>query len=388
MQFSDYLKMALTQIRKNAVRSMLTILGIVIGVTAMIAVFSVGNAGKDRVYEELRKFGIDRLLLYPNEVEDAFALEDIGLLEDRLHDTETISPQTFWKGNIYYEGKSGTVDLVATTPVLKDVEQKVIGEGRFINDTDVSYERPVIVLADDLKETLFGNADAIGKTVEMQGKKFTVVGVEENTKPLYSAIVAEKSYIPITTALQIFPSAHVEEISITVDDSKKVDKVAEKAVGLLSQKYGDKSVKIMNLSEEIQNADTIMSIFTLVVGAIAIISLLVGGIGIMNIMLVTVRERTKEIGVRKALGAKNSHILKQFLMEAMSYGLLGSLLGVLLGVGVTFLAGALIDLNTKISIWAIVLSVCFATGTGIVFGIMPALKASKLDPVQALRQEV
>ncbi len=166
-----------------------------------------------------------------------------------------------------------------------------------------------------------------------------------------------------------------------------LDKVVDTCISLLLSKYGDGSIKIINLTKELANARNILDIFTVVVSAVAAVSLLVGGIGIMNIMLVTVKERTREIGIRKALGAGEHHILGQFLTEALFYSILGGLLGVGIGIILTSLAGRILGIQAQVSLSAASLSVLFSATIGILFGIMPAYKASKLDPVDALRQE-
>lgn len=387
MQLSEYIRMSLSEIRRNLVRSVLTILGIVIGVCAMIMVLSVGDAGQESVYNELEKFGINRLFIYPNENVDKDILKrsDIEYLSEHVSRIDEISPQSFATAKITYNGKSETTEIIGTTEVLKDVENKVMAEGRFINENDVEYARNSIVLSDDIKETLFGNASALGETVEMNGKKLKVVGVEQNTKPLYTSITSAKSYISISAYEEIFQTASVGEISITVASSSDMDSVAQRSVDLLLDKYGSNSIKTMNLAEEAKNAENILTTFKLVIGAIALISLFVGGIGIMNIMLVTVRERTKEIGIRKALGAKNSVILKQFLMESILYALIGSVSGVAMGVLLSVLAEKAIGLSVQISLFSIGASVVFSAIIGILFGIIPAFKAARLDPSQSLR---
>jgi len=387
MRFKEYMHMSLAEIKRNFIRSMLTILGIVIGVCAMIIVVSVGDSGQDSVYSELEKFGINRLFIYPNERLDKTILSrsDIDYLEENIQSIDQISPQSFWAGKVSYSGKSAHVELVATTPVLKDVENKSLSEGRFISNSDVEYARKVIVLSDEVKEALFKNRSAVGETVEMAGKKFTVIGVEKNTKPLYTSIVAPKSYMPITTYESLFNVSSIAEISITVSNSEDMDSVAKKAVNLLLEKHGDSSIKTLNLAEEAKNAESILTIFKLVIGAVAMVSLLVGGIGIMNIMLVTVRERTKEIGIRKALGAKNSVILKQFLTESILYALIGSVIGILFGITLSMLVESIIGLDHRISLLSVVVSVVFSGMIGILFGIIPAIKAANLDPSESLR---
>jgi putative ABC transport system permease protein len=185
----------------------------------------------------------------------------------------------------------------------------------------------------------------------------------------------------------MFSNSHVDEISVTAMSTDALDGVVDSCVSLLLKKYGEGSIKIINLTQELQNAQNILDIFKTVVSAVAAIALLVGGIGIMNIMLVTVKERTREIGIRKALGAGEHHILGQFLAEALFYALFGGLMGIIVGVLLTRLAGNILGIQTEVSATAASLSVLFSATVGIVFGLMPAYKASKLSPVEALRHE-
>jgi len=260
-------------------------------------------------------------------------------------------------------------------------------EGHGLTKKDIDYVRQVVVLSEEAKDQLFGSGTAVGNKVSINGQKFTVVGVEKEDQSIYSSFFSGKCYIPISTFNLMFSNRHVDEISVTAQNTDVLDGVVDDCVSLLLKKYGEGSIKIINLTQELQNAQNILDIFKTVVSAVAAISLLVGGIGIMNIMLVTVKERTREIGIRKALGAGEHHILGQFLAEALFYALLGGFLGIALGVLLTRLAGDILGIKTEVSIAAATLSVLFSATVGIVFGLMPAYKASKLSPVEALRHE-
>ncbi|NLT98272.1 MAG: FtsX-like permease family protein, partial [Christensenellaceae bacterium] len=278
-------------------------------------------------------------------------------------------------------------DVVGTTEALFVMEQMGYLEGPGLTKKDIEYVRQVVVLSEEAKDQLFGSGTAVGNKVSINGQKFTVVGVENEDQSIYSSFFSGKCYIPISTFNLMFSNRHVDEISVTAQNTDVLDGVVDDCVSLLLKKYGEGSIKIINLTQELQNAQNILDIFKTVVSAVAAISLLVGGIGIMNIMLVTVKERTREIGIRKALGAGEHHILGQFLAEALFYALLGGFLGIALGVLLTRLAGDILGIKTEVSIAAATLSVLFSATVGIVFGLMPAYKASKLSPVEALRHE-
>lgn len=383
----EYLAMAAKQFKNNGIRTFLTILGILIGVAAMITVFSVGNSGKESIYKELTSFGINRILIYANESSGEMTVKDKEYLEKNVKNIEYISAQSFMKAYIRKDAKKIYGDIIATSPVLEKVENKEMLAGRYLNDTDMDYGRKVIVLSESTAEELFGKQDPVGQYVTMQNIKFKVVGVEKNTKPLYSAVTSEKSYIPLSAYHDYFGGNNIGEISISVATAEAMSNVAGDSLSALNSLHRDMSFRVVNMANEITSANNILDIFTLVVSAIAFISLIVGGIGIMNIMLVTVKERTKEIGIRKALGAREGSILRQFLAEAVLYSLVGSLGGGLLGALFTWAAGALISIKTSVSLEAVLFSILFSCAIGIFFGIQPALKAAKLDPVEALRYD-
>lgn len=389
MSILEYFKMATGHMKKDIVRSGLTVLGIVIGISTMISVIAVGNAGQHMVKEELNSFGIDKLYIYPSESRDTGVLkkEDVEVLKDRVDGIKSVSAEIYWRGNVKGGGRSSVLSVSGTYPETKDGDSAGLTDGRFLNNNDVRYARDVIVLSSEAASELFGSASAVGKTVEIYGRSFSVIGVEESGAPIYSSFVAEKSYMPITTFEDAFNMESLDEISILVEDPNKVEEVSKEASTLLVKKYGERAIEVLNLSEQVKNANNIIDTFTLVIGAIAFLSLLVGGIGIMNIMLVTVRERTREIGIRKALGARDSDIRKQFLSEAVMYAFIGAGIGIVMGAVFTAVAGEVIGLGAFVPLYSIVLSVGFSAAVGVVFGMLPAAKAAKLDPVAALKGE-
>ncbi|MDD5017653.1 MAG: ABC transporter permease [Eubacteriales bacterium] len=389
MRLNDYVGIAAHQLKKNRLRTVLTVLGIMIGVASMITVISVGNGGQERINDELLKFGINRIWLFPNDLRgpsDLLVLSDVEMLEE-ISGVDQVAPSSYEKVFLSTGRIQITSDVVGTTEALFDMEQMTYLEGRGLTEKDIDYQRQVVVLSQEAKEALFGDASAEGEKVSVNGQKFTVVGVENEDQSIYASFFSGKCYIPITTFNNMFSSQYVDEISVTAQSTETLDNVIDTSVSLLLNKYGDGSMKMINLTQEVENAQNILDIFKIVVSAVAAVSLLVGGIGIMNIMLVTVKERTREIGIRKALGAGEHHILGQFLAEALFYALLGGLLGVAAGILLTKMSGNIIGIEAEVSGSAAALSVLFSATVGIVFGLMPAYKASKLDPVEALRHE-
>ena len=389
MRFSDYVSIAVHQLKKNRLRTMLTVLGIMIGIASMITVISVGGGGQQMINDELLKFGINRIWLFSNDLRGPnklLTLVDAQMLQ-KVRGVKDVAPSAYEKAYLSRGGTKLIADVVGTTEALFVMEQMGYLEGHGLTKKDIDYVRQVVVLSEEAKDQLFGSGTAVGNKVSINGQKFTVVGVENEDQSIYASFFSGKCYIPISTFNLMFSNRHVDEISVTAQNTDVLDGVVEDCVSLLLRKYGEGSIKIINLTQELQNAQNILDIFKTVVSAVAAISLLVGGIGIMNIMLVTVKERTREIGIRKALGAGEHHILGQFLAEALFYALLGGFLGIALGVLLTRLAGDILGIKTDVSIAAATLSVLFSATVGIVFGLMPAYKASKLSPVEALRHE-
>lgn len=389
MRLTDYASIASRQLKKHKMRTILTVLGIMIGVASMITVISVGDGGQKMINEELLKFGINRVWFFPSDVRgpnDMLVLSDAQMLRD-IVGTKEVAPSVYEKVYLRTDKKTMMADLVGTNDALFSMEQMTYSEGRGLIKSDIDYYRKVVVLSEEAKEELFGENDALGEKVSINGQRFTVVGVEKEDQSIYSSFFSGKCYIPVSTFTSMFSTKFVDEISVTAISTEVLDDVVESSVSILLNKYGDGSLKLINLSKEMANAQNILDIFTVVIGAVAAVSLLVGGIGIMNIMLVTVKERTREIGIRKALGAGEHHILGQFLAEALFYALLGGLLGVGVGIFLTKIGGNIIGVEANVSRSAAGLSVLFSATVGILFGIAPAYKASKLDPVQALRHE-
>jgi putative ABC transport system permease protein len=389
MRLNDYVGMAAHQLGKNRLRTVLTILGIMIGVASMITVISVSNGGQEMIHGELLKFGINRVWFFPSNLQgpnNMLDMADVNLLKS-INGIENVAPSAYEKAYLSNGRNKIVADVVGTSQALFEMEQMTYLEGRGLTENDIKYTRNIVVLSEQAKDTLFGDGKAEGKKVSINGQNFTVVGVEKEDQSIYASFFSGKCYIPLTTFRSMFSTKYFDEISVTALSSETLDNVVNTSVSLLLKKYGEGSLKIINLSNEIENAQNILNIFTIVVGAVAAVALLVGGIGIMNIMLVTVKERTREIGIRKALGAGEHHILGQFLSEALFYSILGGLLGIALGVFLTRISGSVIGIESEVSGSAAFLSVLFSATVGIIFGLIPAYKASKLDPVDALRHE-
>lgn len=381
MSIGESLRMAAKQTRKHPARSMLTILGIVIGIAVMTAVLSVGEAGQDRIKYELDKFGINRITVYADEYE-GFKFGSIQKIEDRVAGVNNLSARS----SAYGRAKSDTAEIiceiVGASENALEVEHGELSQGRFLSKADAESLRRFAVIGEDLSKELFGTSEAKDKTFKLNDMTYTIVGVKKNEEQLYDASAYYQIYIPLTSFEAMYGGG-IEQLSFEIKDKANISKTVDKVTAMLYENYPG-TISVLDLSEQIKNADGIIKIVRLVLGAVAVMSLIVGGIGIMNIMLVTVRERKKEIGIRKALGAKDSDILRQFMCESVLYSLIGAAAGVVIGILMTVAAERIIGLDASVSVSSLVMSVVFSAGVGMAAGILPALKAAKLDPVEAL----
>ncbi|MGI6160886.1 MAG: ABC transporter permease [Christensenellales bacterium] len=382
MKLGEYVAMASKHIKTNMLRSLLTMLGITIGIGAMIIVISLGDGGQIRINSELQKFGVNRLWIY-NAQQKGGVMSTIT-----MNDTEAIKevmPQHNVTQATYRAGviKSGTatasVEVAGVDEVLFDIESMTMESGRFINANDVQYARRTMVISAELQEAI--GKKMLGEMVTLRNKPYTIVGVLEDS----SLTVKSRVYVPLTAMKKQYKVRFVDEISISVKDGD-VGEIGLEAIKVLEQRHGGtNNFKQFNLAKEMRLAQQVLTTFRMVIAAIAAISLLVGGIGIMNIMLVTVKERTQEIGIRKALGATDSEIMMQFLYEAIVYSLFGCIFGIAFGLLTTWGFSELIKVPYIITAETIILAAVFAVGVGMVFGILPAKKAAAMHPADALR---
>ena len=392
MNVLQYIGDALRNIGRNLMRSALTMLGIVIGIGAIISVVAVGNGGRQVVMEELQKLGIDCYRLYGTTSTSGekagrwLVQDDAKLIDDRVKNA-MVSVSVSIAGNMIRNETSVEAEIVGTDTLLYKMEYMELLEGRFLKEYDLDYERNVVVIGMALAEELFNTPYVTGRTVEIQNRTFTIIGVEESGGVVSAAAKGDRVYIPITTFRKVWGIKTVNEISIMAETGD-VEELGEQALAVLKQKYGSVSgLYTLNMAKESELADNVLNIFGLVMSAIAAVSLLVGGIGIMNVMLVSVKERTQEIGVRKALGARNTQIVGQFLTESLCYSVAGGILGILAGIGFSVIAEKAIGVPAQMTVSVFLLAVSFAAAIGLFFGIYPALKAAKMEPVEALRQE-
>ena len=409
MNIATLIKEALNSITTNKVRSFLTMLGIFIGVGAVIAMMSIGQGAQNSITNSLSALGTQTLYLSPGNftenVRNAQALtnDDIAAVGE-LDCVDIIAPTVSQNATLSQSnGKTVDASVTGVVPGYETVGNYSIAQGTFITKENIDNKEMVAVIGTQINESLFGseNSSSVGETIRIMGQPYRVIGVLEKKGSSTLGISQDQNvFIPISTAqsrLMTRQKNSVSQAAILIKTSWELEKAEEAIESLLQDRHGifegnPNDFTIMNVQEILNAVGDIMGTFTLFLGGVAAISLLVGGIGIMNIMLVTVSERTREIGLRKALGAKNSDILAQFLVESSVISLVGGLLGILFGLMLSFgiariaaMTGTTLDVSLNPGI--IIGATLFSIAVGLFFGVYPANQASKLDPVIALRSE-
>ncbi|MCU0642991.1 MAG: ABC transporter permease [bacterium] len=407
MNFKESFAVSIDALRSNKMRSVLTTLGIIIGVATIIGMMSIIQGLQNYMAKELSVLGSNTFQIQKDppvqfgHLDERYrnrkniTLRQADEIKERARLVKSVGPETAIWGQVVKYGENKTNPDVVTLGVTQDFQianNYFISEGRFVSDSDVEYNRPVVVLGLDIVEKLFPHSSAIGEYVRIGPNKFKVIGISEKQGALFGQSRDNLVLIPITTFHKIFGDKRSVQITIQVKDADKMNDAIEEVTGIL--RILRKVPPDQENDFEVFTSETLIETFNdmsrgVKIGAIfiAAISLVVGGIGIMNIMLVSVTERTREIGIRKAVGARRLHILWQFLTEAIILGNLGGIIGIIIGVSIGVLAGKVSPLPTAIPIWAVFLGIGFCSVVGIIFGVYPASKAARLDPIVALRYE-
>ena len=431
--YGQILRLSFDSLSAHKLRSFLTMLGVIIGVAAVVSMLSIGEGAEEEILEQISILGINNIIVNAKVPEEAAESEE-GLQRSKglsLEDGENIArfdelvanvvPQRFEAvPTIYHESNDADVRVVATFPDFIQSSSIEVDYGRFILDSDIEHFAQVCVLGAKAKKALFAFTDPIGKLVRIADRDFTVVGVMADkyigrgkVEGLELRNFNEDVYVPFSTAqkkfdrrelmassmmshwqnsdepdLQAYNTPDIDQLTITVRELEYVPAVSKLVDRLLERRHGEvQDYEIVVPESLLRQSQKTQQIFNIVMGAIAGLSLLVGGIGIMNIMLATVLERTREIGVRRAVGATELDIMQQFLFEAVTICLFGCVIGLALGLiiaqAITFYAGW----PTIVSVFAIVLAVGVSTAVGLLFGLYPARKAARQDVIEALRYE-
>ncbi len=384
----EYFAIALRSVLSHKIRALLTTLGVVIGVASVILLMSLGNSAKAEAAAQIQSLGSN--LIYVNINDPSGNVPDNWLdviQEDAL--IEEFSPLISSSARYLVEGQEVSVTISGVNAQYASINTIDTTLGRFLSEEDIDYSTPSVVLGSKIPNLLFPNTEVLGETLLIKGYPFTVVGVVEERGTNFGGDNDMMVYIPMQFAsrMQGFRSP-TQIFYIAAESEDTIDTSLNRIESYLKTVLpSEDSYRAFSQSQILGVLDTLMGLLTSLLSGIASISLLVGGIGIMNIMLVTVRERTKEIGIRKALGARQSQILSQFLIEAIIITVLGGLIGLAVSYLGTLLITALTDFNVLLGWDSVILSLGFSLTIGLIFGIYPAYTASKLEPVEALRFE-
>ena len=396
--------MAWASLIANKMRSILTMLGIIIGVAAVIALVSIGNGVKQDIQNSISSLGSNLLMVMPGAPRTPGVRPSAGSMKSlKVSDYEAISkldgvraasPMTNGSYVVIYQNKNWTTSVSGVSYNYLDVNNWSMKSGRFLSEKNVQNRERVAVVGKTVVKNLFGDEDPVGAEIRVKNIPFRIIGVlNSKGSGAMGNDQDDMVIIPYTTAMERVEGVdYLRMIYVVGKDENGIDRLQSDIENLLRVRHG---IKDTNLDDfNIQNMNSIMETMeettgtlTLFLGAVAAISLVVGGIGIMNIMLVSVTERTREIGVRKALGATYSVIVTQFLIEAVVISLMGGIIGIILGIGSSKLIGMASGMSTVISIPTIVMSFAFSMAIGLIFGIYPARKAAKLNPIDALHYE-
>ncbi|MGD9678457.1 MAG: ABC transporter permease [Vulcanibacillus sp.] len=389
MNIWESIRIAWSGIRGNKIRSLLTILGVIIGVAAVISLIAVGQGVTQDITGDLEDLGTNLIfvngmrnlggVLESDDVEALKEYESIARVAPSISETET---------TIKWGNTSTTANVEGTNQDYTEVRNFQVVDGRFITEEDVDKRKKVAVIGQSVVIDLFGTTSPIGETITIDGQRFSIVGVMEPKGEVLGQNLDENIFIPVSSAERLFGTTKLKTIYVQAQSTEGANVAVTDITNFYTSKFGKSDlIKVTSQDQLIGTMDSMTQTLTLMLGAIAGISLLVGGIGIMNIMLVSVTERTREIGIRKALGARRKDILSQFLVESVILSISGGIIGIILGIVVAKVVSTTLGWGTLISFWSILLAFSFSVFVGVFFGIYPAMKASKLHPIEALRRE-
>ena len=406
MTIKDLLHETSTALLGNKVRSGLTILGIIIGIGSVITMLGVGQGATNSIQASIQSIGSNLLMVTPGAQRTPGSTVSAGSGSSQtlkradadaiaaISTAKAVAPDVTTRNQVTASGTNTNTSIIGTTPSYLEVRSIQVGEGSFFDDSQVQSLARVAVLGPTTRDTLFGvNGDSVGKNIRIKGVQFTVIGVTAVKGGSGFNNSDDRVYIPITVASQyLVGDNHVSTISVEADQAGDVASLQNDINVLLLDRHkitdpAAADFSILNQQDILSTVSSVATTLTILLASIASISLLVGGIGIMNMMLTTVTERTREIGLRKAIGAKKKDIRLQFLVESVMLTFIGGFLGVLLGIGLAFAVSLTGLVQAQVSMFSVILSFGVSAAIGIIFGYYPAARASNLNPIQALRYE-
>jgi putative ABC transport system permease protein len=408
MNLLQTLKIALRALRTNKMRSFLTMLGIIIGIAAVIAMMAVGSGASYVISQQIASIGSNIILIVPGSTtsgglragfgsSQTLTSDDVKAIMAECPSIETAASTVRSSGPVVYGNMNWSTILMGTTPELFDIREWGIISGREMGQQDVDGASKVCLLGETVADNLFGADDPIGKIVRIKKVPFTVIGVlDHKGQSPQGQDQDDVVFIPLRTAQRNLVRSQtansVGAVMVKAKSEALLDKAEQEIQSLLNQRHRitngkESDFSTRNLSEILAVAEQSSKAMSLLLGAVASISLIVGGIGIMNIMLVSVTERTREIGIRMAIGARRNDILMQFMTEAVLLTMIGGIIGICLGAGGAMVVSKMLDWPTLISTQSVIIAFVFSAAVGIFFGFYPARKAAQLNPIDALRYE-
>jgi len=412
MEPREYLRMGLEGLTDHKLRSFLTMLGIILGVASVIAMLSIGEGAKREALEKFKILGVNNIIVRDKALSDqeleevrakfspGLSLKDADAIQAIIPTVENVAPQAEFEIEARYEDKSAKATLVGITPVVLNILNYELELGTLLTEDHYQREMRVCLLGAEVAKSLFPTEDPLGKRVKLEDQWFQVQGVMVS-RSLYTETVGELAarnlnqdiYIPLSSFLRRFTkeellASQIDQLTVKVNESSQLVETGAIIRRILDRRhYRNKDFDIVIPYELLKQEEKERRIYNLVLGSIAAISLLVGGIGIMNIMLATVLERTREIGVRRALGAKRKDILTQFLIEAVGLSLVGGTIGVFLGIAMSEVVSNIGEFGAIVSPFHVLLAFFVSAAVGVISGTFPARRAANIDPIEALRYE-
>ena len=395
MRLGEAVRVALQALVSNRLRSLLTTLGVVIGVFAVVLLVAIGQGARQEITSTIEGLGSNLLFVLPGEgdftaapARSRFTLADVERVAREVGDEDRVAAYLVSGETLRGDGTTAFATLFGVTPSYSEVVTRRVARGQGLGANDVATGRRVAVLGAAVADALFDGADPIGRRLTVGGLRFRVTGVlEEVGGSLFGPDRDEQVLIPITTAQRMFGTDRVDAIFVRATSTASIDDDVDRVDRALAGRFDDTEYSILTQDEIIGVVGDILELLTFVLAAIAGISLLVGGVGVSNIMLVSVSERTREIGLRKALGARTRDITLQFLLEAVVLTGVGGLIGLGGGIAVAAVVDAYAPVPAIVTWWSVALALGVSVAVGVFFGVWPARRAGRLDPVVALRHE-
>ena len=402
MLILDLFKMAIRSLISHKLRTFLTALGIIIGVASVISMISIGEGARQQTLSTISKFGTNIITIKPGNKKsrhvstgkvDTLMLKDATFIEQNVPLITGVAAQVYRSAQLKFRNKNTNTTVRGTGENYRRLANFEMQKGRYFNQQEINVAKRVCVLGATVVKNLFAEANPLGETIKVDGKNFMVIGMTEPKGALSWFDPDDQIFIPVSTAQKrVFGMNHIQSIDVQASKIEDLEVIKEDITQVLRIRHNiadgkENDFYVQNSSQWLNSWGDAAKTFTYLLGGIAAISLMVGGIGIMNIMLVSVTERTREIGIRKAIGAKKKEILEQFLIESVLISFLGGGAGVLLGIGISEMVSNIGGWDTIVSTQSILLAFGFSVGIGIFFGFYPANKAANMNPIEALRYE-